>query len=100
MELSQLQKQIQKFVEETNWDSPPEHRVLDLVSEAGEVAKEVLTITKYGKEPLAKNENLTSELGDTLYSLIVVANKFDINLEEALDLVLKKYQERLKNTKK
>lgn len=96
MDLSQLQKQIQKFVDENNWDSPPEHRVLDLVSEAGELAKEVLTVTKYGKESLVQNENLTYELGDTLYSLIVVANKFDINLEEALGLVLKKYKNRLK----
>lgn len=97
MDLSQLQAQIQKFVDDNNWDSPPEHRVLDLVSEAGEVAKEVLTITKYGKEPVTKSENLTQELGDTLYSLIVVANKFNVSLEEALSLVLIKYKNRQKH---
>lgn len=95
MELYHLQQKIKKFVDDNNWDSSPESRVLDLVSEAGEVAKEILKITNYGKKPVAKNDNLTLELGDTFYSLIVIANKFDISLEDALDMVLKKYQKRL-----
>jgi len=35
-------------------------------------------------------------LGNVLYSLITVANKLDINLEEVLELVLQKYNKRLK----
>ena len=35
-------------------------------------------------------------MGDVLYSLIVVANKLNINLEESLNLVLEKYKKRLK----
>ncbi len=93
-----LQSKVANFVKQNNWDSPVESRVLDLVSEAGEVAKEILKITNYGKKPVVKNKNLALELGDTFYSLIVIANKFDINLEDALDLVIKKYQKRLKKS--
>ena len=53
-------------------------------------------MTNYGSKPLKKNKEIKSELGDVLYSLIVLANKLNINLEEALNLVLDKYKKRLK----
>lgn len=96
MNIQKLQEKIQKFVEKYKLDSPLEFRVLDLTSEVGEVSKEILKMTNYGKNSLDKNNEIESELGDVLYSLIVVANKLDINLEEALNLVLKKYNKRLK----
>jgi len=37
------------------------------------------------------------ELGDVLYSLITVANTFNIDLEDALLQVLEKYKKRLEN---
>lgn len=96
MNIQELQDEIQKFVEKYKLDSPPEFRVLDLTSEVGEVSKEILKITSYGTKPLKKNKEIESELGDVLYSLIVVANKLNINLEEALNMVLDKYKKRLK----
>lgn len=73
-----------------------EHRVLDTMSELGEVAKEVLKMSDYGRKPAEYREELKSELGDVLYSLITIANTFDIDLEDALQKVLKKYEQRLK----
>ncbi|MFH1971702.1 MAG: MazG-like family protein [Patescibacteria group bacterium] len=96
MNLQRIQEKVQEFAKKNKLDSPPEFRVLDLVSEIGEVSKEVLKMTNYGTKPLQKNNEVKSELGDVLYSLITLANKLDINLEEALDLVLEKYQKRLK----
>ena len=96
MNLNELQIKVNKFVKENNLDSPTEFRVLDLVSEMGEVSKEILKMTDYGTKPLEKNNEIKSELGDVLYSLITVANKLNINLEEALELVLQKYKKRLK----
>lgn len=95
MNLSELQNEIQRFVEEHKLDSPAEFRVLDLVSEVGEVSKEILKMTGYGTKPLQKNEEVKSELGDVLYSLIVVANKLNVDLNKALNLVLQKYKKRL-----
>ena len=95
MDLKNLQQKIQDFVNKNNLDSPTEFRVLDLVSETGEVAKEILKMTNYGNADLKINEDVKLELGDVLYSLIVVANKLNVNLDEALNLVLQKYERRL-----
>ena len=50
----------------------------------------------YGRKPLEYREELKNELGDVLYSLITIANTFDIDLEEALNEALEKYEKRLK----
>jgi NTP pyrophosphatase (non-canonical NTP hydrolase)/ribosomal protein S17 len=91
-----IQSRIKKFCEKHSLESPPEHRVLDLVSETGEVAKEILKMTEYGRKPLEFRKEIKSELGDAFYSLITVADYFDINLEEALKLAIEKYEGRLK----
>jgi NTP pyrophosphatase (non-canonical NTP hydrolase) len=91
-----LQKQVKQFCKENNMESPIEHKVLDTVSEMGEVAKEVLKMSDYGRKPIEYREELKSEMGDVFYSLITIANSFNIDLEEALQYVLKKYKKRLK----
>lgn len=95
MNLQELQTKVREFVKNHKLDSPAEFRVLDLVSEVGEVSKEILKMTKYGTQSLQKNEEIKGELGDVLYSLIVVSNKFNVDLEKALNLVLEKYKNRL-----
>ncbi len=97
MDLKTLQQQVRDFVNKNNLDSPTEFRVLDLVSETGEVAKEILKMTNYGNTDLKINDEVKLELGDVLYSLIVVANKLNVNLDEALQFVLQKYEKRLTN---
>lgn len=93
--MKEIQKRIKDFCEANNLESPPEHRLLDTMSELGEVAKEILKMTDYGRKPMAFREEVKSELGDVLYSLITVANSFDVDLEEAVEIVLKKYEQRL-----
>lgn len=77
--------------------SPPEHRVLDTLSELGEVSKEILKMSNYGRKSFEAEDKskIRSELGDLLYSLITVANSFDMGLEEVLEEALKKYEKRL-----
>ncbi len=93
--MKQLQYQVRDFCQKHNLNAPLEHRVLDLVSEIGEVAKEILKMTDYGKKPPEPRAKTRSELGDSLFSLIVTANLLDIDLEEALAEVLEKYSKRL-----
>ncbi len=90
-----IQERIKKFCKENDMESPVEHRVLDTMSELGEVAKEILKMSDYGRKPLKYRAELKSELGDLLYSIITIANSFDIDLEEALNMVLEKYKKRL-----
>lgn len=94
--MKKLQKQVDKFYKENNLQSPIEHNVLDLVSEVGEVSKEVLKMSNYGRNKSLKyRDEISGELGDVLYSLILVANYFDVDLQDSLDNTLKKYSKRL-----
>src|SRR3989338_7055346 len=95
--MKEMQEKVRKFCKKHNLDSSAEHRVLDTMSELGEVAKEILKASNYGKKPLKYREELKSELGDLIYSIITIANSFDIDLDEALDLALEKYEKRAEN---
>ncbi len=94
-EIKELQKRILTFVRKYNLEHSPEISTLDLVSEVGEIAKEILKSSNYGKEPSQPREEVEAEIGDAFYSLINLANVHKIDLEEALNLALKKYEGRL-----
>ncbi|NDL56266.1 nucleotide pyrophosphohydrolase [Phytoactinopolyspora sp. XMNu-373] len=74
-----------------------EARSMDICSEAGEVAKEVLAATEYGRRPFqaAAAPGLAGEIGDLLYSVLALAAEVGIDPEAALDAALDKYQKRL-----
>lgn len=97
--MKQLQTLVEQFCKKNQIQCPIEHRALDLTSEVGELAKEILKATNYGKQPFSiiNNQVFIDELGDTLFSLIAIANLLDIKLEKALLTVLKKYEKRMLN---
>lgn len=92
---AQMQKQVAKFVELHGLRAGVAHRMLDLVSEIGELSKELLKSTDYGKKEFRSGENWEEELGDVLFSLICVANATGVDLGQALATVLEKYERRL-----
>lgn len=94
--MKEIQQKIKEFCKENNLESPPEYQLLDTMAELGEVAKEILKMSDYGRKPVEFREEIKSELGDVLYSLVTIANTFDVDLEEALEIVLEKYKKRLK----
>ena len=93
--MKDIQEKVKIFCEKNELNSPIEHRVLDTMSELGEVAKEVLKMSNYGKHPVRYNNKLKMELGDVFYSIITIANAFEIDLDEALNKVLEKYEQRM-----
>lgn len=95
-ELINLQKKVEEFCKKNNLKTNPEYLVLDLVSETGETAKELLKSSEYGRKPSNKNKEMELEIGDAFYSLITIANHYNINLEEVLENVLQKYEKRMK----
>lgn len=97
MTIQELQKRIREFSKNNNLDSAPEYKILDTISELGEVAKEMLKMTNYGKEKMKFRDEMKSELGDLLYSVTTIANSLNVDLEEAIESVLIKYEKRLKN---
>ncbi len=91
-----LQEQIKLFCLHHGMIAPPEARILDVLSELGEVSKEMVKASDYGKREHVTTDDLQEEMGDLLFSIIQLANESNIDLEEALKTVMKKYDKRMK----
>jgi NTP pyrophosphatase (non-canonical NTP hydrolase) len=95
--LPAYQSLVAEFVTEHNLDASVETRLLDLLSELGEVAKEALKTSQYGKLEGMQTEEWAAELGDVFFSLVCLANTTGVNLEETLEDTLTKYRQRLES---
>jgi len=89
------QIEVNKFIQENHLECSTESRLLDLVSEVGELSKEVLNGNAYGSAPFSVTPNFTEELGDVYFSLLALANATQVDLNGALRVVLEKYSERI-----
>lgn len=94
-ELPILQRRVADFVEAHELEAPVYARTLDLASEVGELAKEVLKGTGYGRRQFEPPHGRDDELGYVLFALVYLANSTGADLEAALDGALHKYQKRL-----
>lgn len=74
---------------------PVHSRLLDIQSELGELSKEHLKCTKYGTENFVLSQDFKMEFGDTLYSLLSLANEVELNAEDCLNMAIQKYTQRL-----
>jgi len=72
----------------------PTVHALDLVSEVGEVAKELLLVTGYGRRVPQLRPELSGELGDALYSLLMLTEACGVDAGSALNATLEKYERR------
>lgn len=95
MEIQELQAAVDNFLSEHGLPNTPEISGLDLMAEVGELSKALLTSGSYGETPAEYTEEIGAELGDVFYSLILLANTFDVDLEQALEKTLEKYRRRL-----
>lgn len=83
---------ISRF-EEGYW--PPLANLARLVEEVGELAREINH--RYGSKPKKPEEpdaDLALELGDILFVLIALANEQGVDMTDAFERVLEKYQVR------
>ena len=87
-------RQVTQFIEENDLETDPTYRLLDLVSEVGEVAKNVNTSTSYGSAPEAATIE-TDELGDVLFAVYALAYETGIDPATALSSAIDKYRKRL-----
>lgn len=94
MELRDAQARVHEWIsqfEEGYW--PPLVNLARLMEEVGELAREMNH--RFGdktKRPDEPEQDLALELADVLFVLLVMANQQEIDLEEALEGVLKKYR--------
>jgi NTP pyrophosphatase (non-canonical NTP hydrolase) len=89
------QQQVADFARQHDLLHDPATHALDLMSEVGEVAKEILKATNYGQRPLQNTANLLDEVGDALYSLLALAESCGVDADIALNSALGKYERRL-----
>jgi NTP pyrophosphatase (non-canonical NTP hydrolase) len=87
------QARVAAFLDANDLRAPPEHRVLDLASEVGELAKNVNESTDYGASDGADVER--DELGDALFCLLSLADELDYDAGVALDDAIEKYESRI-----
>lgn len=88
------QGRVAEFVETHDLDAPPAFRLLDLVSEVGELGKAAAESTDYGDQPDGVDIP-DDEIGDTLFALLALADALGVDAGEALSAALAKYERRL-----
>jgi len=92
---SAWQRRVAAFMRRHRLLHDPATHALDLISEVGEVAKQVLLATDYGRRPPQFRPELADELGDALYSLLALAEAGGVDGDDALRAALEKYQRRI-----
>jgi NTP pyrophosphatase (non-canonical NTP hydrolase) len=93
--VDELQRSVRGFVEAHGLEASAEVRLLDLLSEVGELAKEALKVSEYGHRAFTPTPDWQDELGDALFSLFCLANETGVDVEQALHGALQKYERRL-----
>ncbi|MBQ0733519.1 MazG nucleotide pyrophosphohydrolase domain-containing protein [Aquimarina celericrescens] len=95
MERNSIQELVKDFVLKNKYETTIEIRMLDLLSELGELSKELIISSNYGKLEISTEEKIKDEFGDVLFSLICIANLLEINMEQQIIKTLDKYKKRL-----
>ena len=88
------QERAGEFAKERNLDHAPGVYALDVMSEMGEVAKEILLASDYGAHAPQFGPHLAAKLGDLLYSICMLATSSGVDLESAFNKTLEKYDRR------
>ncbi|MDP4162280.1 MAG: nucleotide pyrophosphohydrolase [Bacillota bacterium] len=97
--LKELQQEVHTYISQFKEGYfSPLAMLARMTEELGELAREVNHF--YGEKPKKSNEaenTVEEELGDLLFVLICFANSLNLDLEEAHDRVMKKFNTRDKN---
>lgn len=94
-----MQSIVEKCMRRYGLSGNEEIRYIDLVSEVGELGKEILKTADYGKKSVIPGlrkygDNAKIEMGDCLFSLLALCCGMGIDAREALDAALAKYEAR------
>lgn len=90
--MDEQQQRVKDWMVRYGLGTDPQARMLDLSSEVGELAKEVLKSTAYGTKPFTPTASLEEELGDCLFSLLCLSQCLGLEGEGAWLLFIRKHQ--------
>lgn len=93
--MNEFQQRIKKFAEDRDWGQfhNPKDLLLGIVEEVGEIRNIVKWEQDINKLRAVLNDNrekLEDEIGDLYWFLALLANGSNINIDEAIDKVIKK----------
>ncbi len=102
LNISEFQSWIKEYYEERGWsDLDIFIRIGFLVEETGEVARAIRSLEIGRDRPdeqagtlLEQKRDLTEELGDVIGNIIIIANKYDISIEDIFRAHREKLQQR------
>ncbi|MHA1519049.1 MAG: nucleotide pyrophosphohydrolase [Promethearchaeota archaeon] len=95
--IKQLQQDVDKFIQEFGGYWSPLSMLASIMEELGEISREINALEKFKpRKDLNTNprDKLQDEIGDCLFSLICLANSYEIDLDSALKSVIDKYRKR------
>ena len=93
-EVVTVQETVKEFLKKYNINGSVESRYIDLISEIGELGKELLKGNDYGAKEYKNTMDIKMEIGDCLFSLLALCNQLDIEADKALNGALYKYVKR------
>lgn len=96
-ELKEVQKEVDRWIAPFGY-WPPLANLARLTEEVGELAREVNH--RYGpktKKPTEETADLALEMGDILFVMAAMANQMNVDLEDAFQKVMAKYEARDKD---
>lgn len=92
--LSEIQSDVDQYINQFKEGYfSPLSALARLTEEVGELAREMNH--RFGdkpKKPDEKENSIENELGDLLFILVCIANSLNVDLEQAYEQVMKKYQ--------
>ena len=89
-----MQEFVRQFLGKYQLHTDAETRYIDLVSEIGELGKEIISATDYGKMDFASNARVGGEMGDCLFPLLALCCATDVDADESLQKAMAKYERR------
>lgn len=94
-DIKNLTEKIKKFRDDRDWKQfhSPKNLAISIMLEASEIL-ELFQWTKDNELPKEKIKDLEDELADTLSYLLLLADKFDIDLSKAFKEKIKKNEKK------
>lgn len=103
--LKEAQLKVKKWTNKNGFKWSVYADFCHLVEEVGELG-EALTVKQgerkagSGSKGLADHSDVNEEIGDILFSLMAIANRFKVNLDDCLGLTIDRYNKKLNDRQK
>ena len=93
--LKEVQQQVDAFILEHGGYWSPLSMLASVTEEVGELAREINALEQIKiKKTSELPKSIGEELADTLFSIICVANYYDVDMDHEFKQVMRKFQER------